>query len=73
MKYIDNAQVKKEYKKLSIDEDITLTAIAKELGLTRQQFNSRFNAEKLAFSELQKWLEVLGYELHFEFIKKENK
>lgn len=71
MLYTDNAQIKKEFKKLAIDEDITLSSIANEMGLTRQRFDTKLNAKNLTFSEVSQWLNVLGYELHYEFVKKD--
>lgn len=67
--YENNKQVKNEFKKIVIDENITMKEIADRLEILPQQLNNRFNNNRLALSDLKEWLEVVGYELVIDFRK----
>ena len=69
----DNKQVKNEFKKLTIDNIVTMSEVAGKCGLIPQQLNNRFNNNRLAFSDLKQYLDSIGYELQIDFIKKEEK
>ncbi len=69
--YENNKQVKNEFKKIIIDENITMKEIADRLEILPQQLNNRFNNSRLALSDLKEWLEVVGYELEINFRKVE--
>ena len=66
--YENNKQVKSEFKKVVIDQNITMTAIAKKCGMIPQQLNNRFRNDRLALSDLNEWLHCIGYELHIDFV-----
>lgn len=70
--YENNKQVKNEFKKIVMDENITMSAIADKLGIVPQQLNNKFNNNRLALSDIQKWLNVVGYNLVIDFVKKDN-
>ena len=65
--YTDNKQVKNEFRKLTIDNDITMSMVADRLGIVPQQLNNKFNNNRLALSDLNEWLHCIGYELHIDF------
>lgn len=65
--YEDNKQVKKEFKKKVIDENLTMTEIALRCGLTSQILNNRFNNARLALSDLKEWCNAMGYDLVIDF------
>ena len=67
-KYEDNKQVKNEFKKIVIDENITMSIVADKLGIVPQQLNNKFNNNRLALSDLKEWLNCIGYELHIDFV-----
>ena len=46
--YEDNKQVKNEFKKITIDENVTLSTVADLLGIVPQQLNNKFNNSRLA-------------------------
>ena len=69
--YTDNKQVKNEFRKLTIDNDITMSMVADRLGIVPQQLNNKFNNSLLALSDLSEWLHCIGYELHIEFVSVE--
>ena len=71
--YEDNKQVKNEFKKLVIDENITMSEVAAKLDIVPQQLNNKFNNSRLALSDLKKWLNCIGYELHVDFVPVEKK
>ena len=68
--YEDNKQVKNEFKKIVIDENITMSIVADKLGIVPQQLNNKFNNSRLALSDLKEWLNCIGYELELNFKKK---
>ena len=70
--YEDNKQVKNEFKKIIIDENITMSEVAERLKIVPQHLNNKFNNNRLALSDLKEWLSVIGYELHVEFVPVEN-
>ena len=72
-KYEDNKQVKNEFKKIVIDENITMSEIADKLEIVPQQLNNKFNNRRLALSDLKEWLNCIGYELHIDFVPVESK
>ena len=67
-KYTDNKQVKNEFKKLTIDNNITMSMVADRLGIVPQQLNNKFNNSRLALSDLDEWLRCIGYELQIDFV-----
>lgn len=69
--YEDNKQLKNEFKKLVIDNNTTMTDVANKCDMIPQQLNNRFNNARFAFTDLKKYLGVLGYDLQIEFIKKD--
>ena len=66
--YENNKQVKSEFKKVVIDQNTTMTAIAEKCGMIPQQLNNRFRNDRLALSDLNEWLHCIGYELHIDFV-----
>ena len=58
--YKDNKQVKNEFKKIVIDENITMSIVADKLGIVPQQLNNKFNNSRLALSDLKEWLNCVG-------------
>ena len=66
--YTDNKQVKNEFKKLTIDNNITMSMVADRLGIVPQQLNNKFNNSRLALSDLNEWLHCIGYKLQIDFI-----
>lgn len=69
--FSENEQIKKEFKKIVIDEGLTMAEIAKRCDLIPQQLNNKFNNNRIAFTDLKQFLNSIGYELQIEFIKKE--
>ncbi len=69
--YMDNKQLKKEFKKLTIDNNITMSEVANRCNLIPQQLNNRFNNNRLAFSDLKQYLNCIGYDLEITFTKRD--
>lgn len=69
--YTDNKQLKNEFKKLTIDNNITMSEVASRCKLIPQQLNNRFNNSRIAFSDLKKYLNSIGYDLEINFVKKD--
>lgn len=68
--YNDNKQVKTEYKKVLLDEGISMTDVARKLDMIPQQLNNKFNNTRLAFSDIEKFLDAIGYDLSIDFVKR---
>lgn len=67
--FTDNRQIKNEFKKLTIDIGVTMSDIAKRCGLLPQQLNNQFNNSRIAFTDLQKYLNSIGYDLELNFVR----
>ena len=67
--FSDNEQLKKEFKKIVIDEGLTMAEIAKRCDLIPQQLNNRFNNSRVSFNDLKMFLDAAGYKMQIEFIK----
>lgn len=65
----DNKQLKIEFKKILLDEDITQTEIADKLNISKNQLNNTFNKVNLSFNDIYKMLNAAGYELEINFVK----
>lgn len=68
--YKDNKQIKIEYKKVLLDENMKMVDIADKLGIVPQQLNNKFNNNRIAFNDLALWLDVIGYDLEINFKKR---
>lgn len=67
--FSDNEQLKKEFKKIVIDEGLSMVEISKRLDILPQQLNNKFNNSRISFNDLKMFLSVCGYELQVDFIK----
>ena len=70
--FSENEQIKKEFKDVVINEGLTMVEVAKRCDLVPQQLNNKFNNNRIAFTDLKRFLNSIGYELQIEFIKKES-
>ena len=68
--YEDNTQVKKEFKKKVIDENLTMTEIARRCDMIPQELNNRFGNSRLALSDLKKWCDAMECDLVIDFRKR---
>lgn len=71
--YTNNKELKKEFKKLVIDNNITMSEVAKRCDMIPQQLNNRFGNNRLAFTDIKQYLDSIGYNLVIDFVPKENK
>ena len=69
--FSENEQIKKEFKKIVIDEGLTMVEVANRCDLIPQQLNNKFNNNRIAFTDLKQFLNSIGYELQINFIKKQ--
>lgn len=66
--YSDTQQLKTEYKELLKSKNITMKQVSERLELsTPQQLNNKFNNKRLSFDDLQKFLDVIGYDFEITF------
>ena len=68
--FSDNEQLKKEFKKIVIDENLTMQEVAKRCDLSPQILQNRFSNSRVALTDLKKFLDAIGYELQIDFVKK---
>lgn len=66
-KYTSNQNLKTEFKKILIDNNLTLTDVASQLKIVPQQLNNKFNNKRIAFTDIQEFLNVVGYDLYIDF------
>lgn len=62
--------ISKNIKKILIDENLTQTYLAKKLGTSQQNLNSKLKRDNFSNREMLEIANALGYELKIEFIKK---
>ena len=62
--------ISKNIKKILIDENLTQTYLAKKLGTSQQNLNSKLKIDNFSNREMLEIANALGYELKIEFIKK---
>lgn len=65
-----NNEIKKAIKEISNKENITITSICEKINILPQSYQNIYKKQKLSFIDIMEILNVLGYELHIEFIKK---
>jgi DNA-binding Xre family transcriptional regulator len=69
MIYTCNDDLKKELKKLLIDEELSLTDVADKLKISRQQLNNIFLKTNFSFNDMQKICDAIGYKLEINILK----
>ena len=72
MIYKDNNQLKNEFKKFLIDNNISQREIAKKMEISPQGLSNLLNKKNLSFNDIAKLLNVIDYDLHFEFKDKQD-
>lgn len=70
LKYENNEQIKKEFKKILIDNGIKQQFIADQLNISKQSLNLLLNKKHLNFDDLKKLLNCIDYDLIIDFVKK---
>lgn len=72
MTFTDNETLIKEYKKLLIDNGIKHGDIAAKLDMTKQAFSNYLKKKTISFNDMQRLLNVIGYDLDFNFMHRDN-
>ena len=62
--------VEKEIRKILLDEDIEIKELARRLNTSQQNMSAKLKRNNFTTKDIEKILDVLGYELKIEFIKK---
>ena len=62
--------IEKEIKKILLDEDIEIKELARRLNTSQQNMSAKLKRNNFTTEDIEKILDVLGYELKIEFIKK---
>lgn len=60
----------KVIKKILIDEDMTISDLAKKLDVTQQNVSAKLKKNDPRISEINKIADILGYDVKIELIKK---
>lgn len=71
IKYTDNAELKKDLKKIIIENDCTQKEVAEKLGMLPQTFTTLINKKNFSFRDMQRILNALNYDLYIDFRKRE--
>ena len=62
--------IEKEIRKILLDEDIEIKELARRLNTSQQNMSAKLKRNNFSTKDIEKILDVLGYELKIEFIKK---
>ena len=62
--------IEKEIRKILLDEDIEIKELASRLNTSQQNISAKLKRNNFTIKDIEKILNVLGYELKIEFIKK---
>lgn len=62
--------IEKEIRKILLDEDIEIKELARRLNTSQQNMSAKLKRNNFTTKDIEKILNVLGYELKIEFIKK---
>ena len=62
--------IEKEIKKILLDEDIEIKELARRLNTSQQNISAKLKRNNFTIKDIEKILNVLGYDLKIEFIKK---
>lgn len=66
-----NYEIKKEIKAISTKEKIPISEICKKINIMPQSYQNLYKKQKLAFSDIAIILDILGYDLDINFIKRQ--
>ena len=70
-KYSDNEELRKEFKKIAIDQNMSMAAIAEKCDMIPQQLNNRFNNKKISFEDFAKWCDAMNCDLVVDIVKRD--
>ena len=62
--------IEKEIRKILLDEDIEIKELARRLNTSQQNISAKLKRNNFTTKDIEKILNVLGYDLKIEFIKK---
>ena len=62
--------IEKEIRKILLDEDVEIKELARRLNTSQQNISAKLKRNNFTTRDIEKILNVLGYELKIEFIKK---
>ena len=62
--------IEKEIRKILLDEDIEIKELARRLNTSQQNMSAKLKRNNFTTKDIEKILDVLGYELKIQFIKK---
>ena len=62
--------IETEIRKILLDEDIEIKELARRLNTSQQNISAKLKRNNFTTKDIEKILNVLGYELKIEFIKK---
>ena len=62
--------IEKEIRKILLDEDIEIKELARRLNTSQQNISAKLKRNNFTTKDIEKILDVLGYELKIEYIKK---
>ena len=62
--------IEKEIRKILLDEDVEIKELARRLNTSQQNISAKLKRNNFTTKDIEKILNVLGYDLKIEFIKK---
>ena len=70
MIYKNSKETADSFKQLLKDNGIKQQFVADKLNMTKQTLQHKLNKQFITFDDISQLLDVIGYELHYEFVKK---
>ena len=62
--------IEKDIKEILLDEDVEIQELARWLNTSQQNISAKLKRNNFTTRDIEKILNVLGYDLKIEFIKK---
>ena len=69
--YEDNAQLKKELKKVQIDNSITAKSVCDKLGMIPQTYQTLINKKQFSFADMKRICDAMNCDLVIDIVKRE--
>ena len=68
-----NEQLKTEIKVIMLRENTNGTQVAHKIGISQQNYHRMINKVTFEFTDVERILDAMGYEMRIDFVKKESK
>lgn len=71
--YTDNTELKKELKKVQIDNNITAKSVCDKLGMLPQTYQTLINKKQFSFVDMKRICDAMDCDLVINIVKRDDK